>query len=215
MRVEILPCLLLLACLVSCAAKAPDIRLDPAKAEPLAYDCPDGYRFDALVCGEAARLFLPERTADLQLVRAASGARYEGGGVLYWSKGDQALLEAGGETHRGCRVVGRKSPWAEAALEGVVFRAVGQEPGWLADLHADGGIEVLVDYGREKFTFPDSRSVVKDGDTVYTARHDRRELRLRVRPKECFDIMSGFEFPAEVEMELDGRSLKGCGRPLR
>jgi membrane-bound inhibitor of C-type lysozyme len=57
---------------------------------------------------------LPARfgRSDLVLgqVRAASGAKYEGDGVVVWTKGDEALLEVDGATYPGCRLGAADSP---------------------------------------------------------------------------------------------------------
>ncbi len=51
-------------------------------------------------------LTLPERFGGRSLVlpqvRAASGARFEAGGVTFWNKGDEALLQVDHETFEGC-----------------------------------------------------------------------------------------------------------------
>ena len=50
-----------------------------------------------------AAIWLPGRYAVLSQVRAASGVRYEGDGILFWSKGDEALLEVDGVRYQGCK----------------------------------------------------------------------------------------------------------------
>ncbi|NTV04021.1 C-type lysozyme, inhibitor, partial [bacterium] len=40
---------------------------------------------------------------------------------------------------------------------------------------------------------------------------DGHVLRLRTAASPCFNDMSGEPYPLSVEMELDGRSLSGCG----
>ena len=51
--------------------------------------------------GEVA-LYLPDRYAVLPQVRAASGVKYEGQGLLLWMKGDEALFEVDGVYYTGC-----------------------------------------------------------------------------------------------------------------
>lgn len=51
-----------------------------------------------------AQLLLPDRSIALHATRSASGARYEGAGVLLWSKGEQASLEVDGLAYQDCRL---------------------------------------------------------------------------------------------------------------
>ena len=52
--------------------------------------------------GEAA-IWLPARYTVVSQVRAASGARYEGDGILFWNKGDEAMLEVDGVRYQNCK----------------------------------------------------------------------------------------------------------------
>ena len=52
--------------------------------------------------GEAA-IWLPGRYTVLSQVRSASGVRYEGDGILFWNKGNEALLEVDGVRYQGCK----------------------------------------------------------------------------------------------------------------
>ena len=212
--------LLVVVCVAGCEAAQPEVASTPtataAPAPPatLTHRCADGYRFHVLVRSEEARLMLPEGTVVAAAVPAASGARYEGPAVVYWSKGEEAMLEVGDAAHRGCRITDRSSSWARAALEGVAFRAVGQEPGWVADLYGDGRIRVEADYGERRLAFPASTIAPEDGAVVVRADHEGHSLAMRILQSSCTDAMSGFRFPAMVEVELDGEGLNGCGRPL-
>jgi membrane-bound inhibitor of C-type lysozyme len=74
------------------------------------YECPDGYRFTArLEQGGDASIVLPDRTIDLKAQMAASGEKYEGDGVTFWSKGDEAFLDLDGTEHSDCRVTSKKN----------------------------------------------------------------------------------------------------------
>ena len=180
----------------------------------LTYRCSGGLRFHALIRNREALLLLPDRTTAATQVEAASGVRYEGDDLLFWTKGNDALLEVAGTRHDGCDVADDESPWARAALEGIVFRGLGQEPGWLVDIHSDDRIVVEADYGQRVVQFPDSTRTRHDNVTTFTAEHDGISLILRILEEPCSDVMSGFRFPATVEVELDDQMLTGCGRPL-
>lgn len=99
---------------------------------------------------------------------------------------------------------------------GYDFRAVGQEPGWSLDLRRrDGWLHLTLDYGRTRLAAAATPAATEPGGaTVYTARTDVHELRVRIEPERCRDVMSGEAFPARVVLSVDGREYRGCGRPL-
>ncbi len=72
------------------------------------YTCPDGYAFTIAYSktdnpGDIARLEDADGTTKLPRAPAASGARYSNGATVFWSKGDEALIEqAGRVVHKGC-----------------------------------------------------------------------------------------------------------------
>ncbi len=88
-------------------------RMEPQETgKNFVFDCTDseGEAFSFTVRtgpGELA-LWLPERFGGRYLVlgqtRAASGARYEGDGVVVWNKGEEAILEINAETFTGCKL---------------------------------------------------------------------------------------------------------------
>lgn len=72
------------------------------------YECPDGYRFVARIDQSekaTAVLELPDRDGTIELTpqMAASGEKYVGQGIIFWSKGDEAFLELDGTEHVECR----------------------------------------------------------------------------------------------------------------
>ena len=68
------------------------------------YECND-YEFSVYNDDSRANeitLYLPERDLTLVRVRAASGAKYQNNNILFWNKGDRALLKIEGNTYN-CR----------------------------------------------------------------------------------------------------------------
>ena len=112
-------------------------------------------------------------------------------------------------------------PWEQARLAGVDFRAIGQEPGWLADIWDGQRIELLLDYGDTRITTPlsspetgaDGRTTVYRTDEVYGP----MQLTVTITPGTCYDPMSGEAFPASVVVQIAGspREYTGCGRWLQ
>ena len=65
-----------------------------------AYNCDDGRTVDVTLSGaERVQLKIGGAAADLRAVRAASGAKFESadGGIVFWSKGNEALIETTGK----------------------------------------------------------------------------------------------------------------------
>lgn len=79
---------------------------EAAEIRPVAYACEEGARV-------TARFFDPYRAVlrrsgrawGLRNTMAASGSRYEGSGIVFWLKGDEAMLEQPGGRSTNCHVV--------------------------------------------------------------------------------------------------------------
>jgi membrane-bound inhibitor of C-type lysozyme/uncharacterized membrane protein len=182
-------------------------------ATTLVYDC-NGYEFvTRLGPGEMA-LWLPDRYLVLSQVRSASGTRYQEGEVTFWSKGDEAMLFVDGLQHRDCRLLPRRAPWEDARLRGVDFRAVGNEPGWLLEIRRGRDLLYVGDYGSQRVVTPYPEEQ-RDGDSRrYHAVTEANELIVEITATPCFDTMSGEGFQAAVNLTVNGRTLRGCGRQL-
>ena len=111
------------------------------------YECSDGTRFTARIEGEKIWLFLPNQTLSLPHVPSGSGAKYREGVIMFWSKGDEAMLEVGKKRHVHCKNNRAEAIWEDAKLRGVDFRAVGNEPGWHLELTAGEKVVFVGDYG--------------------------------------------------------------------
>ncbi len=201
------------------AAPSPSAAQEAAAASAPAtyvYSCPDGFRFSARFQDDAAVVTLPARTLTLPRAVSASGARYESGGVMLWTKGAQALLETGTAVHKDCEGARADTPWDVARLLGVEFRALGQEPFWSLDLDEGREIRFTGDLGQTRVVTPAPEPArdAASGTITYTARTEAHELVLVVREAPCQDVMSGHHFPYTVTVRLDGKSFEGCGRTL-
>lgn len=105
--------------------------------------------------------------------------------------------------------------WEGARAAGVDFRGVGQEPGWLIDIHQQGRIMLLLDYGESLTEFPlPAPAYPQEGATRYETQANGRALAITIRRFPCQDAMSGEAYPATVEIVIDGRTLNGCGRSV-
>ncbi len=105
--------------------------------------------------------------------------------------------------------------WETARAAGVAFRAVGQEPGWLLDIYTRDKIVLVWDYGANKLELPRSAPAAPQaGVTRYESQARGHHLVVTIRATPCQDGMSGQDYPASVEVVIDGRSLNGCGRDV-
>lgn len=177
------------------------------------YACGDGTAVARFSDGAVA-LALPDADLRLPQVIAASGARYEGGGTRFWIKGDEAVLERPGTPELTC-IVGPPARWRDAAEAGVDLRAVGQEPGWLLDLDAEGAIVLRADYGETVMGAPTPPPRGNRGARSWDARSGAGRLDVAVEERVCRDVMSGQPYPLAVTVAFDGRTLDGCGAWLR
>lgn len=103
-----------------------------------------------------------------------------------------------------------------ADADGIDFRAVGQEPGWLLGIRDGETIRFSYAYGERELVAPWVAPEVDAaaGRTVYRAATAAHELTVTILDELCHDAMSGHRFPTTVTVELDGDPYHGCGRPL-
>jgi uncharacterized membrane protein len=150
----------------------------------------------------------------LPRVEAASGSRYVEGDVSFWSKGDDAMLDVGHLKLRACERDSRQSIWEHAKLDGIDFRAVGNEPGWVLEIHDKTRLEFLYDYGQARIVVTSS-VLTQDGRTShFTGSGDGRQVGVTLVRETCNDTMSDELFETRVTVSLDDREFHGCGRPL-
>ena len=105
--------------------------------------------------------------------------------------------------------------WEDARAQGVDFRAIGQEPGWVLNIYRQERITLAWDYGQNSATFPLTEPTYPvEGQTRYDASADGKTIAVVIRRFPCQDAMSGAAFPATVEVTIDGRTLQGCGKSV-
>ena len=146
--------------------------------------------------------------------RSASGGQYAEGETVYWNKGELATFEVGGQRFVDCRSNPAKVPWADAARRGVVFRGLGQEPGWNVEIERDGKIVLVTDYGAQRTEVMHAGSLLEDARTTYRSADAAIALTVVVEHRACTDSMSGEAFETVVTVTLADRMLHGCGRFL-
>jgi putative lipoprotein len=186
----------------------------PADTVLLSFSCGDAFRFSLRAEGPTATLFLPDSTMTLERTASAVGQRYSRAGVELWHDVHQATLGINQSVYDDCRLMDGADPWTEARLRGVSFRAIGQEPGWVLDILPGHRLNLIADYGARTIHAQAAPPLAQDGTLYYHATTDEHDLRVRLQPAQCADVMSGETFPWSVQVVLDGVTLAGCGRRL-
>ncbi|MBQ1784005.1 MAG: MliC family protein [Gammaproteobacteria bacterium] len=186
-----------------------------AGGEPrvMVYHCGPEMRLVAEFKGDGMWLFLPEQTLLLQQVVSASGARYEADGVLFWNKGDNAILEIEGQPQPQCVAEPREAVWEKAKLAGADFRAIGQEPGWILELYPER-VVLLLDYGQTRIEAPSASPINETFGSRFDLEAEGQSLTISLKHESCHDSMSGELFETRVTIEYGERLLSGCGRSL-
>ncbi|MDF1747305.1 MAG: MliC family protein [Alphaproteobacteria bacterium] len=196
--------------LIGCAGMPASIPYTPPTY--FAYRCPEG-AFEVRL-GEDKALFLhQEKRLMLLRVPSASGEKYQdAAGNLLFMKGQEALFEgADGVSLDNCKGQLVDTPWRAAAVRGVDFRAVGNEPGWLLEMDEEQGVFILLDYGTQVIKTPPPHLKIYP----LTIRTEAHEITIVSKDSGCRDAMSGEYSPLTVTMTVDGKAYTGCGRRLQ
>lgn len=97
----------------------------------------------------------------------------------------------------------------EDDLDGVLYRASGNEPFWRVDVTA---LDIALQRPEETVSFPYESARDSAGARVFTtAAPGGRSLRLEIVEERCVDSMSGFWNPFSARLMLDGgEPMPGC-----
>lgn len=204
--------LLLPACTVAESVLTPEER----SLATYVFECDDGYRLPVRIEGDKAWLFLPGKTVSLPQVPAGSGAKYRDARTTFWCKGDEALLETDNGIRRNCRNNRSLAIWEHAKMNGVDFRAVGNEPGWYLEISRGRKLIFVSDYGQSRYEFetPEPAADAQERISVYRVKNGAHALEVVITGKPCRDTMRGDPFESTVKVTLDGRTFSGCGKAL-
>lgn len=106
--------------------------------------------------------------------------------------------------------------WEQAKEEGIQFRAVGNEPGWLVEVRDDQNIKFVNDYGNLEIKAPvDDLWVGPAGeDKIYYIENDVVQFQVIIMKKSYQDTMSGEVYPYQVRVVFPNKSYIGGGRLL-
>jgi uncharacterized membrane protein len=106
--------------------------------------------------------------------------------------------------------------WEQAKEDGIQFRAVGNEPGWLVEVKGDQKIKFVNDYGNLEIKAPvDDLWLGPAGeDKIYYIENDVIQFQVIIMKKSYQDSMSGEVFPYQVRVVFPNKSYVGGGRLL-
>ncbi len=199
------------------AAEEPEAQPAVVQARTFFFECGDDFGFPARLEGDSLQLFLPDQTAELPRVPSESGEQFSDGRVSFWLGDREARLEMGPGMTYLCRNNAAMAVWEHARLNGVDFRAVGNEPGWHLEISDGEKIVFVTDYGTARYTFaaPEPELDPAARTTTYRIRDRNHILIVVIEGRPCSDTMRDEEFGAVVTVTLDARRLTGCGRSLR
>ncbi|HEY0661880.1 MAG TPA: MliC family protein [Lysobacter sp.] len=162
---------------------------------------------------DAITLTFSGRRLVLREATAASGARFaDEAGNEFWSRGGDVTLTLAGKDKTSCTKTKQPSPWNEAEARGVAYRAVGNEPGWFAEVSsgAESTLRATLDYGERKLEVARTQELAGDDVGFEGKTADGTAVVLRIEAKPCADGMSGEEFEATAQLEVADKTYRGC-----
>ncbi len=104
--------------------------------------------------------------------------------------------------------------FAEVKEKGVVFRAVGNEPGWVLEITSDKKVLFLTNDGEDKTYFEVTEKFSDHSSTEYKMRSENNLLYIRIENRRCQNTMVDRVYESTVYINFDGVNMKGCGKAL-
>lgn len=100
---------------------------------------------------------------------------------------------------------------AAPALTGLALRAIGTEPGWVAEVGAGAQpkIALQLDYGQRKLEVPQA-TVIEESNGFAGDTSDGTAISLTYKREQCSDGMSDRDYPASVILQVGDQQYLGC-----
>ncbi len=174
------------------------------------FECISGTEFVLDTSKKGNWLFHEQQTLQLEAPRGL--VAYTAPGLELQIHEGRAILREEGKTTLICQNNQQRAIWEHAKLNGVDFRAVGNEPGWVLEFVEGNKIIYTGDYNAIRIEKPLPEAV--PDATGQTTRWDTGEFAVEVSGTPCKDTMSGEDFESTVTVYIDNRELHGCGRAL-
>lgn len=219
-RPALIVALLLTGCMTPNEPAAP-----PAELVRVTYACESGPPLTVAFDNVARTVTIESEIGPIRLPQApsASGFLYETPRHRLQGKGDEVIYTIGRAVPRKCssRSGAESSEWASIDARydslraaGVDWIAIGQEPGWTAEVRDGERIDVVADYGKRKAIVPAPKAGTAGANTEYHSVTEANDVRLTLTRGACADAMSGRPYPARAVLVLNGRRYEGCAQPL-
>ena len=176
------------------------------------YDCSEDYRFVAEVQTTEAWLFLPNKTSKL-LRDDNKSFSYSVEDITYSYKGIEADLSVAQKRYH-CKNDGIAATFERAKFDGVSFRAIGNEPGWILHIMPDNKVVFITNHGRVKTHFKVEKQFSEKNATEFRLRSKNNLLYLRIENRICRDTKTDRSYESSVYLNFDGHELRGCGQSL-
>ncbi len=185
-------------------------------AQTYVYHCADNKSFVARIEPKKAWLFLPTKTLSLPQIPAASGSKFSNGSATFWNKGKSAIFESTTQIYKNCTNNRAQAIWEHAKLNGVDYRAVGNEPGWSLEITHDQTTIFTSHYGQDRYEFETSKPLIDTAAHTreYQLQNSSHKLSISLSAKLCKDTMSDQSFSSTVSVRLDNKKFTGCGKAL-
>jgi putative lipoprotein len=182
-----------------------------------AWQCTDGQEIlmRNLLRERAITIGLPDGEHRLEQTVSASGARYANADatIVFWTRGDTATLERRGSAVVPCRERRADSLREDARLRGVIYRALGNEPGWTLEIGPQTRLDWVTLYGAERHAFTTSTATVTSDGISYTAGQGANSIKVAIRAGRCVDDGEiAYDYTATVEFR--GTAYPGCASKL-
>ncbi len=113
-----------------------------------------------------------------------------------------------------CKNDGIAATFECAKFEGVSFRAIGNEPGWILNIMPDNKVAFITNHGKVKTYFKVEKQFSEKNATEFILRSKNNLLYLRIENRVCRDSMTDRSYESSVYLNFDGHELRGCGQSL-
>jgi membrane-bound inhibitor of C-type lysozyme len=180
------------------------------------WQCADGQTLVMrnLLREKAIAIDFHDGTRRLDQTVSATGARYADNLMAFWTKGSTATLERQGAPAVQCEERRAGSLREDARARGVVYRALGNEPGWVLEIGPADRLSWTTNFGQDRFDFEQVKAAtMPDGASVFTAQNAAGTLKATIKAERCVDD-GEVEFDLVVTLESGGQTYRGCGTRL-
>ena len=178
------------------------------------FNCNKELNFVANIGGGEAWLFMPQKTLNYKAQDSKKCDKFVDGDDFIGIKGQVAFVKIGEQTYH-CTNNPKEAVFESAKLRGFDFMALGNEPGWTLLIK---GNEIFYngDYGSNYHRFKNAIMMTNQEKrfSIFKAKKDSHAITLKLEGKKCNDTMNDDTFETTVSIELDSKTLNGCGKSL-